>query len=317
LDPNVVFGQLKEVEDNLSVVKGAVSAVLTAGDAVFNIAEGGLGAAVHKLALAVDMLVANQEKLLSAVVDSAGSGHASQPRSYATAAAGSSSAPKGKGKPSQDNKPTEEQTRKKNLRQAILKAERSTVIFNAHLGNVPVMNKDTLARKVTLFLHDKAMRDGEYSENPRHAEEAVDDFLSCASLDFLGRGSKPFYNRKKPDDEQNNTFCTVPVKLTWKTKGERIRAEQSIRRVCKAKCSTPYPKEIRSLMDEVLKAGQSAKPGCFIRVRVNQESLSVVAHAREGDVWTDLGLKKDIPLDIPGATDPANQDDESEMETIS
>ncbi len=74
LDPNVVFDQLRDVEDNLVVVKSAVAAVMSAGDNVFNIADGGLGAAVHKLALAVDMLVNNQEKFLSAVVDAAGGG---------------------------------------------------------------------------------------------------------------------------------------------------------------------------------------------------------------------------------------------------
>jgi hypothetical protein len=82
LDPNIVFGQLKEVEDNLVVVKSTVSAVMAAGDSVFNIAEGGLGAAVHKLALAMDMLICNQEKLLSAVVDSANMGGNRKPPSF-------------------------------------------------------------------------------------------------------------------------------------------------------------------------------------------------------------------------------------------
>jgi hypothetical protein len=117
------------------------------------------------------------------------------------------------------------------------------------------MNKDTLARKVTILLHKKARSEGEYRENPKFAEEAVDDFLSCASLDFLGRGTRPFFNRKTPEDPRNRTFCTVPVKLSWKTKEERIRGEQAIRRVCKTRCSTPYPRKIKGLIDEVLKAG--------------------------------------------------------------
>jgi hypothetical protein len=85
LDPNVVFDQLRDVEDNLVVVKSAVAAVMSAGDNVFNIADGLLGAAVHKLALAVDMLVNNQEKLLSAVVDAAGGGGTNKPHSFAAA----------------------------------------------------------------------------------------------------------------------------------------------------------------------------------------------------------------------------------------
>jgi hypothetical protein len=88
LDRNVVFGQLKEVEDNLNVVKSTVSAVMAAGDSVFNIADGGLGATVHKLALAVNMLVCNQEKLLSAVVDAAGASGSKTSTSFAGVVSG-------------------------------------------------------------------------------------------------------------------------------------------------------------------------------------------------------------------------------------
>ncbi len=173
LDSNVVFDQLREVEDNLSVVKSTVAVVMSAGDSVFNIADGGLGAAVHKLALAVDMLVSNQEKLLSVVVDSAGSGGTSRPPSYAVAAtsgggAGGGSAgirKSGTGGPLAQ--PPAGNPREKKIRQAILKAEKSTVIYNAELGNVPVMNRDTLARKVTILLHEKARSEGEYKDNPK------------------------------------------------------------------------------------------------------------------------------------------------------
>jgi hypothetical protein len=224
LDENVFFGQLKEVEDNLLVVKSMVTAVMSASNSVFNIGEGGLGAAVHKLALAVNMLVGNQEKLLSAVVDAAGAGRRNYPSTYASVVssneAGSSRDTQARVTNSKKAPPPDKE---KKLRQAIAKAEKSTVIFNANLGNVPVMNQDTLARKVTILLHDKAKSEGEYHDNPRSAEEAVDDFLSCASLDFLGKGTRPFFNRKNTSDDRNNKFCTVPIKLTWRTKGERIR----------------------------------------------------------------------------------------------
>jgi hypothetical protein len=179
------------------------------------------------------------------------------------------------------------------------------------------MNQDTLARKVTILLHDKAKSEGEYRDNPRSAEEAVDDFLSCASLDFLGKGTRPFFNRKDTSDDRNNKFCTVPVKLTWKTKGERIRGEQALCNVCKSKCSVPYPRKIRNIIDEVLKAGQSAKPGLFIRVRVMSDNLTVVAHAREDGKWVDLDLSRKIPVD---SLEPAELNvlgDENDMEDLS
>jgi hypothetical protein len=179
------------------------------------------------------------------------------------------------------------------------------------------MNQDTLARKVTILLHEKAKSEGEFCDNPKYAEEAVDDFLSCASLDFLGKGTRPFFNRKDPSDSRNKKFCTVPVKLSWKTKGERIRGEQAIRRVCKSQCSVPYPRKVKLIIDEVLNAGKAAKPGCYIRVKVNIENLTVVAHARDNDSWVDLNISKKIPLDVLDATDRNNREQEDDMEDLS
>ncbi len=115
----------------------------------------------------------------------------------------------------------------------------------------------------------------------------------------------------------NKTFCTVPIKLTWKSKEERVRGEQAIRRICKSKCSTPYPRKIRGLIDEVLKAGQSAKPGCFIRIKVNHDSLTVVAHARVDNKWIDLNLRKVIPLDILDPAELVDLATEDDMEDLS
>jgi hypothetical protein len=71
------------------------------------------------------------------------------------------------------------------------------------------------------------------------------------------------------------------------------------------------------LIDEALKAGQYAKPGCFIRVRVSHETLTVVAHAREGNSWIDLGISKVIPIDILDPADLANLAAEDDMEDLS
>ncbi len=178
------------------------------------------------------------------------------------------------------------------------------------------MNRDTLARKVTLLLHDKAKLEGEYRGNPKAAEEAVDNFISCPSLDFLGKGTKHFFNKKDLSDERNKKFCTVPIKLYWSSKTERIQGEQSIRKVCNDKCSVSYPKKIWTLIDEVLKAGQSANPGWFIRVRVSHESLSVIAHARKGEAWTDLNIAKVILSDFLEPADLADLATKDGMEDL-
>jgi hypothetical protein len=66
-----------------------------------------------------------------------------------------------------------------------------------------------------------------------------------------------------------------------------------------------------------LKAGQSAKPGLFIRVRVISESLTVVAHAREDGNWVDLNLGKKIPLDSLDTAELQALGDANEMEDLS
>jgi hypothetical protein len=50
----------------------------------------------------------------------------------------------------------------KKLKQAISKAERSVTLFDLDLGSVPVLNRDTLSKKVTLVLHERAQTEGVY-----------------------------------------------------------------------------------------------------------------------------------------------------------
>jgi hypothetical protein len=81
-------------------------------------------------------------------------------------------------------------------------------------------------------------QDGGWAED---TGEILDDVLTCANMEILGNGgSKKYYNRLKPSDPLNGKFCTVPIKLTFKTKEERVKAEQSLRKFSKVKCSVPY-----------------------------------------------------------------------------
>jgi hypothetical protein len=133
----------------------------------------------------------------------------------------------------------------KRIRQAISKAERAVTLFDLDLGSIPVLNRETLSKKVTLVLHNRAQSEGIYKDNPSAAEEAIDDILSCATIDILGKGSKVFYNRKDANDPRNGKMCSVPIKLTFKDKNTRFQAELALKKACKVKCATPYPKELR------------------------------------------------------------------------
>jgi hypothetical protein len=183
------------------------------------------------------------------------------------------------------------------VKQAIRDAEKKTLLFNLDLGKAPTMNKDTLARKVTLALNTK-VQSGEHDYDIKDAEEVLDDILSCCKLEFLGATSKKFFNKKNVNDVRNDTMCTMPVRFEFKDRETRIQAETNLRKVCKVSCAVPYPKKLRDILDNLVTQGKKLSPGCFIRTRVNVDSLSIDVHAKTKDGWKDLHLKTCIPLDI-------------------
>jgi hypothetical protein len=187
------------------------------------------------------------------------------------------------------------------VKQALRDSEKKTLLFNLDMGKVPTMNKDTLSRKVTLALGEKASS-GNHDYDIKDAEDAIDDILSCSRLEFLGVTSKKFFNKKNVNDARNDTFCTLPVRFEFKDKETRIQAEKTLRKVCKVSCAVPYPKKLRLLLDSMINEGKKNFPNSFIRTKVDVDNLTIEAHAKTGEGWIDLGLKRDIPLTICDTT---------------
>ena len=125
---------------------------------------------------------------------------------------------------------SQEEIAKKRIKQSLCDAEKWTMIFNLDLGPVPTINKETLARKVTIALSDKA-KEGDHDYNINGAEDTIYDVLSCSKLEYLGSNSRKFHNTCKPTDSQNGKFCTLPVCLDFKDKETRIQAEISLRKI--------------------------------------------------------------------------------------
>jgi len=217
----------------------------------------------------------------------------------------------------------------KKIRQEIGKAEKTITLFDLDLGQVPIINKDTLSGKFTQTIHAAAtssdeVKKGNYS--PEEAGEILDDILTCANMEFLGKGgSKKYYNKLKPNDPLNGKFCTVPIKLTFKSKEERVRAEQSLRKFCKVKCSIPYPKKLRTLIGDAVKEGKQKKPDHYIRVKVDSAKMTVSAQASIKNEngkwgWEDLDISHKIPLDIlehPEQVTLEQMEQDNETETSS
>jgi hypothetical protein len=193
--------------------------------------------------------------------------------------------------------PSVEEVKTKKVKTALREAEKKTVIFNLNLGKHPAMNKETLSRKVTEALGDSA-RSGKHDYHIGDAEEVLDDILSCSKLEFLGTQSKLFFNDKNEEDVRNNNMYTLPVRMEFKDRETRFEAEIMLRKICKANCSVPYPKKLSKMITDVVLAGKALQPNCYIRTKVNVEQLTLEAHAKTASGWLDLGLKRQIPIDI-------------------
>jgi hypothetical protein len=142
------------------------------------------------------------------------------------------------------------------------------------------------------------VRAGNHDFNISDAEEVLDDILSCSKLEFLGTSSKLFFNNNKLDDPRNNNIYTLPVRMDFKDRDTRFEAEVMLRKICKVSCSVPYPKKMRTFLNDIIKEGKVLKPDCFIRTKVDVEKLTVEAHAKTAAGWLDLNLKRSIPLTI-------------------
>jgi hypothetical protein len=183
------------------------------------------------------------------------------------------------------------------------------------LGDVPTINKETIARKLTIDLHRRAKKGaGEVNYTDKQVEEMTDDMLTCASLDFLGSGTKLYANKFNDKDPNIGKFCTMPVKMMFKDKKERILAEQHLRKVCSVKCSTPYPKGLRTLISGLISDAKKVRPGHFILAKVNSDTLTVSAQASENNRWVDLNISKPIPLNILDRFEQMEADSDMEAE---
>jgi hypothetical protein len=325
LDEELLVSQVTKAEQELKAAKAAMDDCMKVADGCYSANDGQMGTAFYKLTEVVKHLLTNQEWITSAVVDSrklADKVSKEQDKvnkvvdnvmSYAGAA-------QGRGNDAHSKKvskppPSEEEKSRKRIRQAINKAEKSSILFGMDMGEVPTINKETLARKLTIDLHRRAKKgavDAKYSE--KQVEEMTDDMLTCASLDFLGNGTKLYQNKYNDKDTNNGKFCTMPVKMLFKDKKKRILAEQHLRKVCKVKCSTPYPKGLRTLITNLISDAKRSKQGHFILAKVNVENLTVNAFASEDNKWIDLNISREIPLNILDRFETLEADSEMEAE---
>jgi hypothetical protein len=259
---------------------------------------------------AIGMIVDVQEGLLSAVVDlEAIEGRPNVSNAAGTVVLGKSTRA---GRPAPIPVIDPEADEKKKMKATLRDAEKKLVLFNLDLGKVPVMNTDTLARNVAVDL-GKRVKDGKHDYHIGDAEEVIDDVLSCSKLDFMGTTTRKYFNTKNTADPLNNTMYTMPVKMDFADREIRFQSELSLRKICKVNCSVPYPKNVRVIIDSLIKEGKKRFPNSFIRTRVDIDKLKVDAFASVNKKWVDIGVSMEI---FPAATGTGSSTATCEKEPI-
>jgi hypothetical protein len=180
------------------------------------------------------------------------------------------------------------EVKKNKFCQAVRDADKTLLVYKMDLGKVPIMNTGTMSRHVTQDIVRKAAKvEGQTTGRPNEdTVVTLEDTLSMVTgMEFLGRVTKPYANRFNDKDPENGSFHTLPVKLSFKTKEAKTRAEKVFKKNCKLQCSTPYPKRLRQLIAETVAAEKSKHAGCFIQVKVDLDGLQLKISRRTDTNW--------------------------------
>ena len=299
LDANKVFDLLTAHDSHLDSAKTALASANAAFNPVFA-TDGANGTILAGLLKAISELISHSEAMKSTLVDfckvSSSPVAPATPGPYGHQVSRSLSNPAA-GFPPRKPPPTPADTAANKVKRVLREAERRVVVFDLNLGAAPTINKETISRKVTMALHDK-VKEGKHDWNISDAGEMVDDVLSCSQLEFLGSSTRKFYNGRDKNDPRNGTMCTVPVRMDFKNKDTRIRAESTLRGICKANCSVPYPRKLRALIYDTVQLGKKDFPKCYIKTKVDIDNLTLSAQARVENEWKPVGKAVPIPLDI-------------------
>jgi len=298
LDANKIFDQLKVYDTLMNVAKNTLTEVGSCAAKVGNVDDGGIGTVIFKLSQVIDAIINSQEAIKSTIVDFVKLGNNTNQKSGKTPLGSEErggqrgNPPAGDGK-SKKPAPNPAEVERAKVKKVLREAERRIIAFDLDLGSAPVMNKTTISRNVTVDLHNRAKK-GEHDWAVDSAATMVDDVLSCAQLEFLGSGTRRFHNNRNPADPRNNKICTVPVRFDFKNKEQRIRAENTLRKVCNIRTAVPYPKKVREALAEIVEQGKKKSPGKFVLTKIDIENLVINAFVRGESGWIDLDLKRDI-----------------------
>jgi len=203
------------------------------------------------------------------------------------------SPPRKSRKESVRSEPTEEEkeeqemiNKKKKFVQEVKEAERSSLIFKANLGDVPIMNPDTLKKKFAQDMVAKAAMVenlGESRPSKLVAAQLDDALEMCTRMEFFGKETKKALKKGKSGEEED--FYTMPVRLYFKDKVTRDAADARMRKMCKMGGSIPYHRTLRNVINTVVEECKAKFPSSYIQVKVDADKFQLRVSRREDGVW--------------------------------
>ena len=202
-DANQVFEKLAAQDTLLDAAKNSLCLARAAIGLHYKQDDGALGTILFQLGSAVENIILHSEATKSNLVDiyKAADNQPPVQGKFATPKASGRIPVPTKTAPARQP-PSAADTAALKVKRVLREAERRTIMFELNLGAAPLINKESISKKVTHALHDSAAA-GEHDWNIKDAGVMVDDVLSCSQLEFLGSGTRKFFNNKKPTDPRN------------------------------------------------------------------------------------------------------------------
>jgi hypothetical protein len=176
--------------------------------------------------------------------------------------------------------------KKKKFVQEVREAEKSTLVFKTNMGSVPVMNPDTLKKRFTMDLVERAAKVEEKTDGRPTAATAaqIDDVLCMVSkMEYFGKETKKTTRKKSSGGEEE--FYSIPVRLNYKDKETREAAEKRLRALCKINATTPYHRTLRNVISSSIEDCKKKYPGNFIQVKVDAEKFCLKISRRANGEW--------------------------------
>jgi hypothetical protein len=228
--------------------------------------------------------------LLEAIVEKAVRPMASAPSTMGGGAAGSRPVP-----PVVPPKPDAD---KRELADALAKADRTAILHDANLGTVPIANRQKLCHALSAGIRESALRKAEGAGgDPAEAVRMADDALSLVrDMTFLGQASKKVNNPRKPELDH----MSMPIKLEFEDRNSRIHFERTMLTTCNIRASMSLPKPVRTALNKFHESIRSKYPDEITMVRTDTFKLRFIAFHKEdgGPQWLSCPEWTAIPYDI-------------------